>query len=125
MDHNHLLDYKVFYLVQFRFEFMKKLNLMILVNLLIMRIPSECIFYRSVPIIHTKPLFGRENLKWGASSRWSFRPNSAWGSIETTTIRETHPALLTDWPFVNHAAVLNIPRSLHREQCIYRAKCSL
>ena len=34
---------KTFYLVQFRFELMKKLNLMILVNLLIMGIPSEII----------------------------------------------------------------------------------
>ena len=33
------------------------------------------------------------NLKWGASSRWSFRPNSTWGSIETSTIRKTHPTL--------------------------------
>ena len=33
----------MFYLVQFRFEFMKKLNLMILVNLLVMRIPSKSI----------------------------------------------------------------------------------
>ena len=32
-------------------------------------------------------------VKWGASSRWSFRPNSAGGSIETTTIGDTHPTL--------------------------------
>ena len=32
-------------------------------------------------------------MKWGASSRWSFRPNSAWGSKETTTIGKTHPTL--------------------------------
>ena len=31
-------------------------------------------------------------LKWGACSRWSFRPNSAQGSIETT-IGKTHPTL--------------------------------
>ena len=36
------------------------------------------------------------NIKWGASSRWSFRPNSTWGRIETMTIAKTHPALLTD-----------------------------
>ena len=32
-------------------------------------------------------------LKWGASSRLSFDPNSAWGSIETTTIGKAHPTL--------------------------------
>ena len=32
-------------------------------------------------------------IKWGASSRWSFRPNSAWGSIETTNLAKTHPTL--------------------------------
>ena len=32
-------------------------------------------------------------IKWGASSRWSFGPKSAWGSIETT-IGKTHPTLL-------------------------------
>ena len=31
-------------------------------------------------------------LKWGASFRWSFRPNSAWGSIETMPIG-TRPTL--------------------------------
>ena len=29
-------------------------------------------------------------VKWSASSRWSFGPNSAWGSIETTTARKKH-----------------------------------
>ena len=29
-------------------------------------------------------------VKWGASSRWSFGPNSAWGSIKTTTARKKH-----------------------------------
>ena len=28
-------------------------------------------------------------VKRGASSRWSFRPNSSWGSMETTTINTT------------------------------------
>ena len=32
-------------------------------------------------------------IKWGASSRWSLRPISACGSIETTTMRKTHPTL--------------------------------
>ena len=32
-------------------------------------------------------------VKWGASSQWLFRPSSAWGSIETTTIAKTHPSL--------------------------------
>ena len=34
------------------------------------------------------------DIKWGASSRWSLRPNSVWGSIETTDSRKTHPTLL-------------------------------
>ena len=33
------------------------------------------------------------SIKWGVSSRWSFRPNSAWGTIETTTIAKAHPTL--------------------------------
>ena len=32
-------------------------------------------------------------LKWGASSRWSFGPNSARGSIETTANGMTHTTL--------------------------------
>ena len=36
----------------------------------------------------------RDNVKWDASSRWSFRLNSAWSSIETTIIENTHPTLL-------------------------------
>ena len=31
-------------------------------------------------------------VKWGVSPRWSFDPNSAWASIETT-IKKTHSAL--------------------------------
>ena len=37
-------------------------------------------------------LFWHDFIKWDASSRWSFRPNSAQGSIETT-IGKTHPTL--------------------------------
>ena len=33
--------------------------------------------------------------KWGASSRWSFGPNSAWGSLETKTIGKTHLVRIT------------------------------
>ena len=32
-------------------------------------------------------------VKWGAPSRWSFHPDSAWGIIETTTIGKTRPTL--------------------------------
>ena len=32
-------------------------------------------------------------VKWSASSRWSFGPKSAWGSIKTTTIGNKHPTL--------------------------------
>ena len=33
-------------------------------------------------------------VKWGASSRWSFSPNSVWGRKETTTIGITHLTLV-------------------------------
>ena len=40
-------------------------------------------------------------IKWGASSRWSFRPNSALGSIETS-IRKTRPTLFhRTWEYQN------------------------
>ena len=32
--------------------------------------------------------FISDHIKWGASSRWSSSPNSAWGSKETTVIRQ-------------------------------------
>ena len=32
-------------------------------------------------------------IKWDASFGWSFRPNSIWYNIETTTIGKTHPNL--------------------------------
>ena len=32
-------------------------------------------------------------VKWDASSRWSFCPNSVWGCIETTTIGMRNPTL--------------------------------
>ena len=35
-------------------------------------------------------------VKWVASSRWSFRLNPGWGSIETITIRKMHPTLISD-----------------------------
>ena len=34
-----------------------------------------------------------QKLKRDASSRWSFRPNSTWSSIVTTTIEKTHLTL--------------------------------
>ena len=36
-------------------------------------------------------------IKWAASSRWSFSPNSAWGSIGTATIGKMHPTLLVPY----------------------------
>ena len=36
----------------------------------------------------------QEILMWGASFRRSFGPNSAWGTIETTTLGKTHPTLV-------------------------------
>ena len=38
-----------------------------------------------------KSLF--DDIKWGASSRWLFRPNSAWGSIATKSIGKMHTTL--------------------------------
>ena len=35
------------------------------------------------------------NLKWAASSRWSFCPNSGWDSIETTVIKRMPSTLVT------------------------------
>ena len=40
------------------------------------------------------------HLQWGGSSWWSLGPNTAWGSIETTTIRKTEPALHFYFTFV-------------------------
>ena len=34
------------------------------------------------------------NIQWGSFFQWSFGPSSAWGSIETTTVGETHPTLV-------------------------------
>ena len=43
--------------------------------------------------------FWRSQSKWSTPSRWSFRPNSAWGSIETTTIGNKHSTVSN---FENH-----------------------
>ena len=40
-------------------------------------------------------------IKWGVSSRWSFRPNFAWGSIETATIRKTNLTLYVKFECVD------------------------
>ena len=37
-------------------------------------------------------------LKWGASSPWSFRPNTVWNSIEMMTIGKTHLTLIISNP---------------------------
>ena len=34
---------------------------------------------------------GLSHIKWGASFRWSFLLNTAWGNIETMTIGKKHP----------------------------------
>ena len=39
-----------------------------------------------------------KNIKWVASYRWSFYPNSAWDSIEMTTIGKMHPILDSSVP---------------------------
>ena len=44
-------------------------------------------------------------VNWGASSRWSFPPISAWGSIETTTMRKMLPTLVFDFSYLPVAAV--------------------
>ena len=38
-------------------------------------------------------------VKWGAPTRWSFRPHSIWASKETTTIEKTRPTLLNRYIF--------------------------
>ena len=45
--------------------------------------PSETHFYTL-----------NSHVKRGASSRWSFVPNSVWGSIGTTTIGKAHPTVI-------------------------------
>ena len=54
------------------------------------------------PVIPLSDNNWRRNRQWlfhfvingGASFRWSFGPNSAWGSIESMTILTTHPSLV-------------------------------
>ena len=65
--------------------------------------PIIGLFTKVCPGFHpyTKSISGWETsseqeLKWDASFRWPFSPNSAWGSIETTTIGKTHPILNID-----------------------------
>ena len=43
--------------------------------------------YRLLPWFFAHGL--KDKVKWGASTRWLFGPNSAWGTIETTTIGKT------------------------------------
>ena len=43
-------------------------------------------------------------IKWGTSFRWSFHPNSTWGSIETMIIRKTNGSSRTPlyyWSVIN------------------------
>ena len=40
-------------------------------------------------------------IKWGASSQWSFDPNSIWGSTESMAIGKTHPTLFLDFWIMN------------------------
>ena len=42
---------------------------------------------------NNKQIASQKCLKLGASARWSFLPNSVWGSIETTTIGKARPTL--------------------------------
>ena len=53
------------------------------------------------------------NLNGGASFWWSFRPNSAWDSIESTTILTTHPSL--------HKSEKNIWMSV--KPCVFSGPC--
>ena len=51
---------------------------------------------RKIRILETSNMFYFQNIndsKVSASSRWSFGPNSAWGSIDTTTIGKTDSTL--------------------------------
>ena len=49
-------------------------------------------FHRKPPA-SDQELYDIERVNGGASSRWSFGPHSAWGSIESTTIFTTQPSL--------------------------------
>ena len=60
------------------------------------------------------------NIKWGASSQWSFGPNSAWGSIETTIIGNTHLTLLVG----NESLRLQVNLDLNLNKNDFQTNCS-
>ena len=55
-------------------------------------------------------------LKWGALSRWSFRPIFAWSSIETTIISRTHHTLFGS----GHLKVENVKSNFGEEKLSIR-----
>ena len=57
------------------------------------RIYTEFIFNAQIVIQRSIYRKRFKQPKWTARSRWSIRPISAWGSIETTTIGKMHPRL--------------------------------
>ena len=60
------------------------------------------------------------NIKWGASSQWSFGPNSAWDSIETTIIGNTHLTLLVG----NESLRLQVNLDLNLNKNDFQTNCS-
>ena len=50
-------------------------------------------------------------VKWGASFRWSFGPNSAWESIGMMTIVKTHPTLI--FTYVSRIAIAVMKNLFH------------
>ena len=59
-------------------------------------IPQETLLYSSRFLwakLQNKLTLPGIILQWGSSSRWSFYPNSAWGSIKTMTPGKTHYTL--------------------------------
>ena len=81
-------------------------NLLILLVILLSGLPSAkipCKRFLAHHFQNSGPWLSEAlNLKWVASSRWTFRPNSALGSIRTTTIGKAHLTLLFRLLFVYH-----------------------
>ena len=66
-------------------------------------------FHRKPPA-SDQELYDIERVNGGASSRWSFGPHSAWGSIESTTILTTQPSLFSSEAVHFMCAKLSPPR---------------
>ena len=78
--------------------------------------------YTPTKVIHDLLNIKHEKLwlfsKWDTSSRWPFRPNSACGSIETTTTRKTHPTLPACFVNIIFSVIKHIAQKLV-DPCFY------